>query len=82
VVVLLAVRSLRRALSESPVRQAEQMRKLVEAVNQLHRQQQHAELRLQMLTDANRRLAADLAALGERIGDGQPLADAPPRLLH
>lgn len=84
VVVLVAVGSIRRSLNEGTARQAQQVKRLAESVAALTADQQAAQLRIQTLADANRRLTEELAALGERLADG----DAPrgrggsARLLH
>lgn len=83
-VVLLAVRALRRTLNDTAIRQSQQMRRLLETVATLSQQQQGAQQRILVLTEANRRLAEEMTALYERMGDG----DAPgrtisaPRLLN
>ncbi len=84
IVVLAAVGSIRHSLNEGSARQAQQIRKLAETVASLNVQHQAAQARIELLTDANRKLAGQLTALGERLGD----ADASPRpsgtakLLH
>jgi cell division protein FtsB len=84
VVVLLAVRALRRSLGEGVVRQAHQIKRLVEAVSVLNQQQQSAHARIQVLADANRRLGEELVALYERVGesDGTPRPSGAPRVLN
>lgn len=82
VVVLAAVGSIRRSLNEGTVRQAQQLRKLAETIAALSAQQQTAQARIQQLSDANRRLTEELAALGERLGDGAQRPSGTARLLH
>ena len=67
-VVLLAVRSLRRTLNDGALRQAHQIRRLVETVTLLNQQQQTAQAKIQGLVDANRRMGEELTALYERVG--------------
>jgi len=69
-VVLLAVRTLRRTLQDGALRQAHQIKRLVETVSLLNQQQQNAQARIQVLVDANRRLGEELVTLYERMGDG------------
>ncbi|HYH39156.1 MAG TPA: hypothetical protein VD860_13100 [Azospirillum sp.] len=84
VVVLVAVGSIRRSLNEGTVRQAQQVKRLAESVAALTADQQAAQLRIQSLTDSNRRLSEELAALGERLADGDALRGpgGSARLLH
>ena len=84
VVVLLAVRSLRRTLNESALRQAHQIKRLVETVALLNQQQQSAQSKIQVLAEANRRLGEELVALYERVGegDGGVRVSSAPRLLN
>ncbi|MEI8395329.1 MAG: hypothetical protein WCF85_11370 [Rhodospirillaceae bacterium] len=84
VVVLLAVRALRRTLNEGALQQAHQIKRLVESVAQLHRQQESARTKIQVLVEANRRLADELALLYERVGEGDGISRSPgvPRLLN
>ncbi|PWC53950.1 hypothetical protein [Azospirillum sp. TSO22-1] len=84
VVVLVAVGSIRRSLNEGTVRQAQQVKRLAENVAALTADQQAAQLRIQSLTDSNRRLSEELAALGERLADGDALRGpgGSARLLH
>ncbi|AWK85610.1 hypothetical protein [Azospirillum thermophilum] len=83
-VVLVAVGSIRRSLNEHAVRQSQQIKRLTESVAALTSQQQAAETRIQQLSDANRRLAEELTALGERLSDGDtmPRHSRSARLLH
>ena len=84
VVVLVAVGSIRRSLNEGTVRQAQQVKRLAETVSALTADQQAAQLRIQSLTESNRRLSEELAALGERLADGDALRGpgGSARLLH
>lgn len=84
VVVLAAVGSIRRSLNEGTARQSQQMRKLAETVATLTAQQRAAEARIQQLTDANRKLTEELAALRERQGDAEsvPRTAGAARILH
>lgn len=84
VVVLVAVGSIRRSLNEGMARQAQQVKKLAETVATLSTQQQNAQARIQQLSDANRKMAEELAALGERLGDADsaPRHSGNARLLH
>ena len=84
VVVLVAVGSIRRSLNEGSLRQAQQVRRLAENVAALTAEQQAAQLRIQTLSDANRRLSEELAAIGERLADGDALhgPGGSARLLH
>jgi ABC-type lipoprotein release transport system permease subunit len=84
VVVLVAVGSIRRSLNEGTLRQAQQLKRLGESVVTLTAEQQAAQLRIQTLSDANRRLSEELAALGERLADGDSLRGpgGSARLLH
>lgn len=83
-VVLVAVGSIRRSLNEGTVRQAQNLKRLAESVAALTADQQAAQLRIQTLTESNRRLSDELAALGERIADGDALRGpgGSARLLH
>lgn len=83
-VVLVAVGSIRRSLNEGALRQAQQVKRLAESVAALTAEQQAAQTRIQTLTDANRRLTEELAALGERLADGDALRGpgGSARLLH
>ena len=83
-VVLLAVRALRRTLADGAVRQSHQIKRLLETVSLLNRQQQLAEAKMQVLVDANRRLGEEMVALYERVGEGEgPSRPAgAPRLLN
>ncbi|WP_448192050.1 hypothetical protein [Azospirillum sp. sgz301742] len=84
VVVLVAVGSIRRSLNEGTLRQAQQVKRLAESVTALTAEQQAAQIRIQTLSDANRRLSEEMAALGERLADGDTLRDphGSARLLH
>ena len=84
VVVLAAVGSIRRSVNEGTAKQAQQIRKLAENLATLNIQQQEAQTRIQALVEANRRLAEDVAALGERVADGDGARGhaGPARLLH
>lgn len=84
VVVLVAVGSIRRSLNDGAARQAQQVRRMAETVATLGLQLQNAQTRIDALTDSNRRLAEQLTALGERVGDGDAGArtGGPARLLH
>jgi FtsZ-binding cell division protein ZapB len=83
-VVLLAVRTLRRSLDDGALRQAHQIKRLVETVTLLSQQQQSAQTRIQSLAEANRRLGEEVTALYERIGDGEGggRSSGTPRLLN
>lgn len=84
VIVLAAVGSIRRSVNEGDARQSQQMRRLAETVATLNAQQQAAEGRVQSLTEANRKLAEEVAALGERLrdADSAPRITGTARLLH
>ncbi len=84
VVVLIAIGFLRRTLNEGALRQAQQMKRLIETIAVLHQQQQSAQAKIQVLVEANRKMAEDLSALGERVGESEgPLGTSRvPRLLH
>lgn len=84
VVVLAAAGSIRRGLNEHTVRQAQQIKRLAEHVTTLNQQLQDQQTRLQALTEANRRLTEELAALGERLSDGDGVRPrgGGARLLH
>lgn len=82
IVVLLAISSLRRSLNEGSVRQAQQIKRLVETVAVLHQQQQNANARIQLLAEANRKLAEELSALVERVSDGNGISVGSHRVLH
>ncbi len=84
VVVLVAVGSIRRSHNEGALRQAQQMKRLAESVAALTAEQQAAQARIQTLSDANRRVTEELAALGERLADGDALrgSGGSARLLH
>lgn len=84
VVVLVAVGSIRRSLNEGTLRQAQQVKRLTENVAALTAELQAAQTRIQILSDANRRLSEELAALGERLADGDTLRGpgGSARLLH
>ena len=84
IVVLLAVRSLRATLNEGALRQAQQIKRLIETVALLNQQQQSAHQKIQVLAEANRQLGEELAALYERMGEGEgePEPPAAQRLLN
>ena len=82
VVVLLAVRSLRRSLDEGGVRQAQQIKRLIETVTLLNQQQQSAHQKIQLLAETNRRLGEEVTALYERMGEGVPEVLSTQRLLN
>ncbi len=84
VVVLVAVGSIRRSLNEGTVRQSQQIRKLSETVAHLSSQQQAAQLRIQQLTDSNRKLTEEFNALGERLSDADTVqrVSGGVKLLH
>lgn len=83
VVVLIAVGSIRRALNDGALRQSQQIKRMADSITSLHVQLQDAQTRIQALTEANRRLAEDLTALGERVGDdGLKRGGSGARLLH
>lgn len=84
VIVLAAVGSIRRSVNEGGARQSQQIRKLAETVATLNARQQAADLRIQHLTEANRKLAEDVTALGERLrdADSAPRISGTARLLH
>lgn len=69
-VVLVAVRALRRTLQDGALRQAHQIKRLVETVALLNQQQRDAQARIQVLADANRRLGEELVTLYQRVGEG------------
>ncbi len=79
VVVLLAVRALKRALNIGTERQAQLLRRLIETLATLTQQQQSAQSSIRMLADDNRRLRRELASLCELIGgdehDSEPDPD-------
>lgn len=83
-VVLAAVCALRRSLNDAAVRQSQQIRRLVETVAALSQQQQGAQQRILLLTEANRRLAEEVAALYERMGESESpdRGVSAPRLLN
>jgi DNA anti-recombination protein RmuC len=83
-VVLFAVRALRRTLNDGALRQAHQIKRLTDAVATLNQQQQSAQTRIQALGEANRRMSDELAALYERMGEGElpTRASGAPRLLN
>lgn len=84
VVVLAAVGSIRRSLNEGSSRQAQQVRRMADSITVLNGQLQEAQARIQALGEANRRLAEELQALGERVGDadGDVRRGSAARLLH
>jgi len=82
VIVLLAIGSLRRSLNDGTVRQAQQIKRLVETVAVLHQQQQNANARIQLLAEANRKLTEELSALVERVGEGSGVSVGSHRVLH
>ncbi|MBK3736705.1 hypothetical protein GAY29_27180 [Azospirillum brasilense] len=84
VIVLAAVGSIRRSVNEGGARQSQQIRKLAETVATLNAQQQTAEGRVQALTEANRKLTEEVAALNERLrdADSAPRITGTARLLH
>ena len=82
VVVLLAVRTLRRSLDEGGLRQAQQIKRLIETVTLLNQQQQSAHQKIQLLAETNRRLGVEVTALYERMGEGAPEALPTQRLLN
>ncbi|HYD31182.1 MAG TPA: hypothetical protein VEB64_10065 [Azospirillaceae bacterium] len=77
VVVLLALATLRRNIDDTVVRQAQQIKRLTEAVAALTLQQQQHQTRIQELTEASRRLSD---RLGDRDESGR--ANGSARLLH
>jgi len=79
---LMAVRSLRRTLLDGALRQAQQIRRLVETVSVLHQQQQNTQARVQLLAEANRKLTEELAVLSEQVGEGTVRMRGPSRMLH
>ena len=83
-VVLLAVRTLRRALDDAALRQTHQIKRLVETVALLNQQQQKAQVKIQGLVEANRRLGDEVTALYERVGesDGGGRPSGASRLLN
>ncbi|MGQ9365985.1 hypothetical protein [Azospirillum sp. A39] len=83
-VVLAAAGSIRRSVNEATQRQAQQIRRLNDCVAALTHQNEAAQMRIQALTDANRRLAEEVTALGERVAerDSAQAGAATPRLLH
>lgn len=82
IVVLVAIGSLRRSLNEGALRQGQQIKRLIETVSVLHQQQQSSNARIQVLAEANRKLAEQLAALGERVGDSEVPVGGTHRVLH
>lgn len=76
--------TVRRSLEEVSSRQIQSIRQLSEAQAQQQRQLQEARLQIQALTQANRHLAEQIRALGERVGDvgGPPAPSARDRTLH
>ena len=84
VIVLAAVGSIRRSVNEGGARQSQQIRKLAENVAILNAQRQAADLRIQQLTETNRKLAEEVTALGERLrdADSAPRISGTARLLH
>ena len=82
IVVLLAVRSLRRTLNEGSLRQAQQIKRLVETVTLLNQQQQSAHQKIQLLAETNRQLGEEMTALYERMGESAPEAPTPQRFLN
>lgn len=83
VVVLASLSALKRNLDDTVVKQAQQIKRLTEAVGALTQQQQQQQTRIQGLTDANRRLTDELIALAERLGDGDGTRPGgTPRQLH
>ena len=82
VVVLLAVRSLRGTLNEGALRQAQQIKRLIETVTLLNQQQQSAHQKIQLLAETNRQLGEELSALYERVGEVEPEPETTPRLLN
>ncbi len=82
VVVLLAVRSLRVTLNDGALRQTQQIKRLIETVTLLNQQQQSAHQKIQLLAETNHQLGEELAALYERMGEGEPASAPTPRLLN
>ncbi|MEI6558412.1 MAG: hypothetical protein WCO00_08370 [Rhodospirillaceae bacterium] len=82
VVVLLAVRSLRRTLNDGALKQAHQIKRLVETVGLLSQQQQNAHQKIQLLAETDRQLGEELTVLYERMGEGEPATAVTPRLLN
>ncbi len=84
VVVLMAVRTLRRTLDDGALRQGHQIKRLVETVSLLNQQQQSAQTKIQVLVEANRRLGEEVTALYERVGEseGGVRRTVTPRLLN
>lgn len=82
VVVLVAVGSIRRSLNQGTTRQAQQVKRMADSITALSAQLHEAQARIQVLAEANRRLAEELAALGERVGDGDDGRRGGVRLLH
>ncbi len=82
VVVLLAVRSLRRTLNEGVLRQAQQIKRLIETVTLLNQQQQSAQQKIQLLAETNRQLGEEMSALYERMGEAEPEPPTTQRLLN
>ena len=82
VVVLQAVRSLRRTLNDGVLRQAQQIKRLIETVTLLNQQQQSAHQKIQLLADTNRQLGEEMAALYERMGESPPDVPMAQRLLN
>lgn len=76
-------RALRRALGDSAKLHGEQTRRLAERVVGLQKRQQEAQLQIEALTQANRKLAQDVARLSRRLGDDEAAsAGTPNRILH
>lgn len=80
VVVLLAVGSIRRNINDVAIKQAQQIRRMGEAISALNVQLQSAQARIETLTEANRRLTDTVVAIGERVGDD--MSTAPARVLN
>ncbi len=84
VVVLVAVGSIRRSLNETSLRHALHIKRLSESIATLTSQQQAAQADIQALSTANRHLSDTVAALNERLADGEVVrrSGGPARLLH
>ncbi len=84
VVVLMAVGTVRRIINDSALRQTSHMKRMLDMIATLNAQQEEQQNQIQALTEANRRLGEQVAALGERVGDeqGLPRTAGAARMLH
>lgn len=86
-VIFVAVRQLRNAVDRAMTSFAEKhqnhLRRLLDAMEDLQRRQADAESRIQVLTNANRTLVAQVTAMRERLGlDADGRGDGGDRVLH